>query len=135
MKRLTILSLALLLLLPLARAEERVWCLITDSGESVAMSEVLCLAAADDVSTFAVVLKEGEAIAGVRCARFGMEIPTGICPSSLSHESVPASVSSSSSMESFKGFDPSLISPSTAAGVIFEMIPDTVLYPSLTSNI
>lgn len=78
MKRLTILSLTLLLLLPLARAEERVWCLITDSGESVAMSEVLCLAAADDDSTFAVVLKEGEAIAGVRRARFGMEIPTGI---------------------------------------------------------
>ena len=77
MKRLTILSLTLLLLLPLARAEERVWCLITDSGESVAMSEVLCLAAADDDSTFAVVLKEGEAIAGVRRARFGMEIPTG----------------------------------------------------------
>lgn len=78
MKRLTILSLALLLLLPFARAEERVWCLITDSGDSVAMSEVLCLAAADDDSTFAVVLKEGEAIAGVRRARFGMEIPTGI---------------------------------------------------------
>ena len=78
MKRLTILSLALLLLLPLARAEERVWCLITDSGESVAMSKVLCLAAADDDSTFAVVLKEGEAIAGIRRARFGMEIPTGI---------------------------------------------------------
>ena len=78
MKRLSILSLALLLLLPFARAEERVWCLITDSGESVAMSEVLCLAAADDDSTFAVVLKEGEAIAGVRRARFGMEIPTGI---------------------------------------------------------
>lgn len=83
MKRLTILSLTLLLLLPLARAEERVWCLITDSGESVAMSEVLCLAAADDDSTFAVVLKEGEAIAGVRRARFGMEIPTGIAKPSI----------------------------------------------------
>ncbi len=29
-------------MLPFAMAEERVWCLIADSGESVAMSEVLC---------------------------------------------------------------------------------------------
>ena len=78
-----LLALALLSLPCLAEAlpqqvEEKVWCLITDAGESVPMSEVLCLAAADDDSTFAVVLKEGESIAGVRCARFGMEIPTGI---------------------------------------------------------
>ena len=60
------------------RAEEKVWCLITDGGESVPMSEVLCLAAADDDSTFAVVLKDGDAIAGVRRAHFSMEVPTGI---------------------------------------------------------
>lgn len=59
-------------------AEERVWCLITDGGESVPMSEVQCLAAADDDSTFAVVLTSGDAIAGVRRAHFSMEIPTGL---------------------------------------------------------
>ena len=60
------------------RGEEKVWCLITDGGESVPMSEVLCLAAANDDSTFAVVLKGGDAIAGVRRAHFDMEIPTGL---------------------------------------------------------
>lgn len=59
-------------------AEERVWCLIADSGESVAMSEVLCLAAADDDSTFAVVLTNGTAIGGVRRAHFDISIPTGL---------------------------------------------------------
>lgn len=78
MKRNTILSLALLLLLPLAKADERVWCLITDSGERVAMNDVLCLAAADDDSTFAVVLTDGSAIAGVRRAHFDIEIPTAL---------------------------------------------------------
>lgn len=77
MKRLALL-LTLMLLLPQARAEERVWCLITDSGESVAMSEVLCLAAADDDSTFAVVLTNGATIGGVRRAHFDIEIPTGL---------------------------------------------------------
>ncbi|MBQ9295263.1 MAG: hypothetical protein IJ219_10125 [Bacteroidaceae bacterium] len=70
--------LALLLLMPLLRAEERVWCLITDGGERVAMSDVLCLAAADDDSTFAVVLTDGSTIAGVRRAHFDIEIPTGL---------------------------------------------------------
>lgn len=78
-----LLALALLSLPCLAEAlpqqvEEKVWCLITDAGESVPMSEVLCLAAADDDSTFAVVLKGGDAIAGVRRAHFDMEIPTGL---------------------------------------------------------
>ena len=78
-----LLALALLSLPCLAEAlpqqvEEKVWCLITDAGESVPMSEVLCLAAADDDSTFAVVLQGGDAIAGVRRAHFDMEIPTGL---------------------------------------------------------
>lgn len=58
--------------------EERVLCLITDGGESIAMSEVLCLAAADDEATFAVVLTNGETIAGVRRTHFDTSIPTGI---------------------------------------------------------
>ena len=65
------------------RGEEKVWCLITDGGESVPMSEVLCLAAADDDSTFAVVLKGGDAMAGVRRAHFDMEIPTGLAKPSI----------------------------------------------------
>ncbi|MBP3710948.1 MAG: T9SS type A sorting domain-containing protein [Bacteroidaceae bacterium] len=78
MKRYVLALLALLLLMPLLRAEERVWCLITDGGERVAMSDVLCLAAADDDSTFAVVLTDGSTIAGVRRAHFDIEIPTGL---------------------------------------------------------
>lgn len=78
MKRTNLLILALMLVISMAKAEERVWCLITDNGESVAMSEVLCLAAADDDSTFAVVLIDGSAINGVRRAHFDLEIPTGL---------------------------------------------------------
>jgi len=78
MKRNILLLLALTLLLPLARADERVWCLITDVGERVAMSEVLCLVAADDDSTFSVVLTSGTTIANVRRAHFDVDVPTGI---------------------------------------------------------
>ena len=69
---------ALVLLCPLTKAEQLVWCLITDKGESVAMSNVVCLAAADDDSTFAVVLTNGDAIVDVQRAHFEMNIPTGI---------------------------------------------------------
>ena len=62
MKKVILILLTLPLLLPLW-GEERVWCLITDNGESVAMSDVLCLAAADDDSTFAVVLTNGIVVA------------------------------------------------------------------------
>lgn len=77
MKKVILILLTLPLLLPLW-GEERVWCLITDNGESVAMSDVLCLAAADDDSTFAVVLTNGVTIGGVRRAHFDIEIPTGV---------------------------------------------------------
>ena len=78
MKKPILFFLILLLMIPLVKAEERVWCLITDTGESVAMSDVLCLAAADDDSTFAVVLTNGAAIGGVRRAHFDISIPTGL---------------------------------------------------------
>ncbi|MBO7119973.1 MAG: hypothetical protein J6W03_06615 [Bacteroidaceae bacterium] len=77
MKKVILLLLTLPLLLPLW-GEERVWCLITDGGECVAMGDVLCLAAADDDSTFAVVLTSGVTIGGVRRAHFDIEIPTGV---------------------------------------------------------
>ena len=83
MKKVILILLALPLLLPLWGEEERVWCLITDSSESVAMSEVLCLAAADDDSTFAVVLRNGSTIGGVRRVHFGIEIPTGLTKPSI----------------------------------------------------
>lgn len=78
MRKLILSFLVLTAMLPFALAEERVWCLITDTGESVAMSDVLCLAAADDDSTFAVVLTNGAAIGGVRRAHFDISIPTGL---------------------------------------------------------
>ena len=78
MKKALLLCLTLAALFPLARGEEHVWCLITDKGESIAMSDVLCLAAADDDSTFAVVLTNGNAIAGVCRAYFEIGIPTGL---------------------------------------------------------
>ena len=83
MKKIVLLSITLFLIFPLVKAEERVWCLITDNGESVAMSEVLCLAAADDDSTFAVVLTNGSTIGGVRRAHFNLEIPTGLTKHSI----------------------------------------------------
>lgn len=78
MKKTITTLMVLTLLLPMWGTEEQVWCLITDNGESVAMSEVLCLAAADDDSTFAVVLTNGSTIGGVRRAHFDIEIPTGL---------------------------------------------------------
>ena len=74
MKKVILILLALPLLLPLWGEEERVWCLI---------SEVLCLAAADDDSTFAVVLRNGSTIGGVRRVHFGIEIPTGLTKPSI----------------------------------------------------
>ena len=78
MKKNILSCLALMLMLSSTKAEEHVWCLITDGGECVAMSKVLLLAAADDDSTFAVVLTDGSTIAGVRRAHFEKSIPTGI---------------------------------------------------------
>lgn len=83
MKRTKFLILILMLVISVAKAEERVWCLITDNGESVAMNEVFCLAAADDDSTFAVILIDGSAINGVRRAHFDLEIPTGLTKPSI----------------------------------------------------
>lgn len=78
MKKTVLSFLALFSLTFGAMAEERVWCLITDTGESVAMSDVLCLVASDDDSTFAVVLKDGSSIGGVGRAHFDIEFSTGI---------------------------------------------------------
>ncbi len=61
-----------------ALAEEPVWCMMTDSGISVAMSEVTCLAAADDETTFGIVLQDGTVLTDVHRVTFGQTIPTGI---------------------------------------------------------
>lgn len=42
------------------------------------MTNVSCLAAADDDSTFSVILLDGSAINGVRRATFDQAVPTGI---------------------------------------------------------
>lgn len=79
MKR-TLLLAGLLLALSLhpALAQEERWCLVTDTGVSIAMNQVTCLAAADDETTFSVVLTDGSAIAGISTARFEQRIPTPI---------------------------------------------------------
>ena len=59
-------------------AEEPVWCLMTDGGIAIAMSQVTCLVAADDETTFGIVLQDGTVLAGVRRATFDQTIPTGI---------------------------------------------------------
>ena len=61
-----------------ASAEEPVWCLLTDSGIAVAMNEVTCLMAADDETTFGIVLQDGTVLAGIRRVSFDQTIPTRI---------------------------------------------------------
>lgn len=61
-----------------AQDNTQVWCLVADGGRAVAMSDVRFLAAADNDSTFAVVLNDGSTIQDVRCVTFEQRIPTGI---------------------------------------------------------
>ena len=61
-----------------ALAEESVWCMMTDSGISVAMSQVACLVAADDETTFGIVQKDGTVLTDVHRVTFDQTIPTGI---------------------------------------------------------
>ena len=69
--------LAMLCLQP-AQAEDETWCLVTNKEVVIAMSDVACLAAADDESTFSVVLTSGNVVTGVARATFEKRIPTGI---------------------------------------------------------
>ncbi len=79
MRRLIVLTGLLLALsrIPVS-AEEPVWCMTTDKGVAVAMSQVACLAAADDDTTFGIVLQDGTVLAGVKRVTFNQTIPTGI---------------------------------------------------------
>lgn len=61
-----------------ASAEEPVWCMMTDQGVAVAMSQVSCLVAADDETTFGIVLQDGTVLTGVKRVHFDQTIPTGI---------------------------------------------------------
>ncbi|MCF0196285.1 MAG: T9SS type A sorting domain-containing protein, partial [Bacteroidaceae bacterium] len=58
-----------------ASAQERVWCMLTDNGHTLAMARINCLVAADDDSTFHVLLSGGGVVENVRRATFGMDIP------------------------------------------------------------
>lgn len=59
-------------------AEEPVWCLVTEDGKAIAMSRVSCLVAADDETTFSVVLKDGTTLDGLQKAIFDQRVPMGI---------------------------------------------------------
>ena len=61
-----------------ASAEEPVWCLLTDSGLAVAMDELSCLVAADDETTFGVVLLDGTVLDNIHRVTFEQTIPTSI---------------------------------------------------------
>lgn len=61
-----------------ASAEEPVWCMMTDEGIAVAMNQVTCLVAADDETTFGIVLQDGTILADVHRVTFDKSIPTGI---------------------------------------------------------
>lgn len=61
-----------------AHAEEPVWCMVTDQGHAIEMSQVACLAAADEETTFGIVLKDGTIINNVQRVTFDQIIPTGI---------------------------------------------------------
>ena len=63
---------------PSAAAGEPVWCMVTDTGAAVAVSQVACLVAADDETTFAIVLQGGTVVDGVSRVTFDKTFPTGI---------------------------------------------------------
>lgn len=77
MKQIIALAGLLLALLP-ASAEKSVWCMMTDSGIAVEMSQVTCLVAADNETTFGIVLQDGTILSGVHRVTFDQTIPTGI---------------------------------------------------------
>lgn len=61
-----------------ARADDRTWCLVTDSDVAIAMNQVSCLVAADDEVTFCVVLTDGSVVDNVRKAFFEKRVATSI---------------------------------------------------------
>ena len=61
-----------------ALADGQPWCLVTETGNAVAMSQVSCLVAADDDVTFSVVLKNGSTLSGVQKATFAQREESGI---------------------------------------------------------
>ena len=91
--------LALLMVQP-AKAEESVWCIVTEWGTAIAMSDVACLVAADDETTFSIVLNDGNSVKGVHKATFNNQVPAGIREVSRT----PIRVNSEFSLE---GVDPS----------------------------
>ena len=60
------------------QAEEPVWCMVTDSGIAIQMDQVVCLVAADDESTFGIVLHDGSVMDKISRVTFAHIIPTVI---------------------------------------------------------
>ncbi len=128
-----ILAWALLLMAPWcghALADDEVWCLLTDNGSAVAMSDVRCLAAADDDVTFSVIMKDGGTLEGVRKVTFGKGVPTGIDRVTAK----PISVNSELSLEGVApttpvrlyGVDGKLVRQGTAQGIRIADLPSGI---------
>ncbi len=86
MMRKLILSLVLMACVVSARADNEVWCMVTQSDQAIAMSEVhYLLSLGDDSEVFTIVCHDGSTIENVTKVTFSQTIPTAIS-SPVTHE-------------------------------------------------
>lgn len=86
MMRKLILSLVLMACVVSARADNEVWCMVTQSDQAIAMSQVhYLLSLGDDSEVFTIVCHDGSVIENVTKVTFSQTIPTGIS-SPVTHE-------------------------------------------------
>ena len=86
MMRKLILSLVLMACVVSAHADNEVWCMVTQSDQAIAMSEVhYLLSLGDDSEVFTIVCHDGSTIENVTKVTFSQTIPTGIS-SPVTHE-------------------------------------------------
>lgn len=80
------LSLVLMVCVVPARAANEVWCMVTQSDQAIAMSQVYyLLSLGDDSEVFTIVCHDGSTIENVTKVTFCQTIPTGIS-SPVTHE-------------------------------------------------
>ncbi len=62
----------------LCMGAEGIWCAVTDKGESLELSRVSCLVAADDADVFSILLVDGSAVDNVKNIEFSKLMPTAV---------------------------------------------------------
>ncbi len=81
-----------------ANAADKVWCMVTNDGKNVAMSQISYLLAADQTEGFSIVCNNGEVLYKVSQVSFAQAEPTGIGSLIAEDKDEPAVMVASSSL-------------------------------------